>query len=184
MAYYGPGPYYGGSCGPAPGPCGPYGPVPGPCGPCGPFPGPCGPCGPLVSGVGKCLPPPVPCGPSWEIDLLPTTGTSSNVATGFQPIYTNNLRAATTITSIVDGAYPVVTYNLQNVKGSVCNVSATLAVTKIQGTGLVTQVAVASQAVQPFSTSATLTFNTSPAGATIAVGPLAFTLSELSTKFT
>lgn len=168
--YPGPGPFYG-----------PYGP-----GPCGVCVGPCvcGPapyCGPLYSGVGKCFPGPVgaPCS-AWEIDLLPTTGASG---TGWQPIYTSGLRAATAITSIADGSAPVVTYNLQNVKGSVCNVTASLTVTKIVGGALVNTPAVASATVQPYAQSVTLTFNTLPGGGTVSPGPLLGSQSTLSTKF-
>lgn len=173
--YPGPGPFYG----PYGGPFGPCGVCVGPC-VCGPAP--CGPCPPLYSGVGKCFPGPAsaPCS-AWEIDLLPTTLSVSS--TGFQPIYTSGLRAATAITSIVDGAAPVVTYNLQNVKGSVCNVSASLTVTKIVGSALVNTPAVASATVQPYAQSVTLTFNTLPGGGAVSPGPLLGSQSTLSTKF-
>jgi hypothetical protein len=172
MACY-PGPFFG---------HGPYGP-PGPFGPCGVCVGPCacGPCPPLISGVGKCFPPPPLGQGAWEIDILPITGTN---ATGWQPIYTSNLRAATAITSIVDGAAPIVTYNLQNVKGGVCSINASLTVTKIVGTALITQTAVGTTTVSPYTTTATLTFNTAPGGGAITVGPILNSQSTLSTKFT
>jgi len=173
------------ACYPGPGYYGPYGGPFGPCGVCvGPCvcgPAPCGPCPPLYSGVGKCFPGPVgaPCS-AWEIDLLPTTGTNG---TGWQPIYTSGLRAATAITSIADGPTPVVTYNLQNVKGSVCNVSASLTVTRIVGSTLLNTPAVASATVQPYAQSVTLTFNTLPGGGGVTPGPILGTQSTLSTKF-
>lgn len=155
----------------------------GPFGPCGNCVGPCvcgpAPCGPLYSGVGKFGPVGAPCS-AWEIDLLPTTGTNG---TGWQPIYTSGLCASTAITSIAAGPTPVVTYNLQNVKGAVCKVSASLTVTKIVGGALLNTTAVATQTVAPFATTATLTFNTLPGGGGVTPGPLLGSQSTLSTRF-
>jgi hypothetical protein len=108
------------------------------------------------------------------------TGTTGNI---WQPTYTQNLRDTTAITSItfINSGNPVVTYNLQKVKGSICNVTGTLVVTSIVGGQLVNRSVTTSQAVQPHTQSVTLTFNASPV---LAPGDtFAFTLSTLSTRF-
>ena len=162
MAYYGPGPYYGGSCGPAPGPCGPYG--PGPCGPpCAPPCGPCGPCGPLVSGVGKCLPPPIVSGGAQELDLWPMTGSP----TATQMLYSNNTRNTTTVTSFTETGSgnnwtETVLLNLANVR-SACSVTGTLTVVPLTGTLGIRNYTAGPLAIVPFSTSATLVFAGLPA---------------------
>jgi len=175
MACY-PGPYYG----PIPGPCGPVGGYPygGPCGPCGVCVGPCA-CPPLISGVGKFCAPPPSVGSAWEVDVLPMTGTTGNI---WQPTYVHNLRDTTAITSITfTSGNPVVTYNLQKVKGGVCNISATIVVTSIVAGALQNRSVTVSQSVAPYTQSVTLTFNASPV---LAPGDtFTGTQTTLSTRF-